>query len=330
MSDEFFMRLAITEAWKYQGLTYPNPAVGAVVVTQEGAILAIAAHQRAAEAHAEVLALKEAYKVLSGDTAIETCYDAKAIHHYLHLHAKELFHHCTLYTTLEPCNHEGKTPSCAHLIQSLSLERVIIGTLDTHAVASGGARHLPASIGICEDACEALLLPFKAWQQRQCVVFKWAQRLSGTIDCGTISSLESRRYVHAMRDVCDLLVIGGHTVREDRPTLDSRLVKGKAPDILIYSHHQEFDQSIPLFQVQGREVFIDNTLSRLASYKNIIIEGGPALFRETQSLVTCYVSFTAPSSGGTVPFASEHVNFEFLHVAPSGDDITIWLRKKNE
>ncbi len=331
MPDEFFMRLAIAEAWKYQGLTYPNPAVGAVVVNSEGAILSVAAHQKAAEAHAEVLALKDAYKVLSGDTTIDALHQSWDIHDFLHVNAGELFEECSLYTTLEPCNHEGKTPSCADLLETLSLRRIIIGSLDTHAIAAGGARRLRhVSTGVCHDACEALLLPFKAWQKQQFIFFKWAQRLDGTIDGGTISAIESRRNVHAMRSVCDLLVIGGNTVREDRPTLDSRLVNGSAPDILIYSHNSVFDNTIPLFHVPRRQVFIDDHWDRLKGYRNIMIEGGPVLLEATQSMVDCYVSFIAPSSGGSIPFTTQRADFEWLHVAPSGCDLKMWLRKKDE
>ncbi len=331
MPDEFFMRLAIDAAWKYQGVTYPNPAVGAVVVSQDNAILSIAAHQKSGGAHAEVLALQDAYKVLTGDSAIDRCECSHDIHHYLHVNAAKIFHGCRMYTTLEPCNHEGKTPSCAHLLKALSLERVIIGTLDTHAAAAGGAQQLDnVSVGICKRACENLLLPFYAWQNGRFVLFKWAQRLDGTIEGGTISSRDSRRNVHAMRDVCDLLIIGGHTVRTDRPMLDSRLVEGRAPDVLIYSRHKVFDESIALFSVSGRKVFIEDNFERVKAYKNIFIEGGPSLFHATRSMVDCYLSFTAPSSGGTIPFTKERANFEFLHVEQIGSDVKMWLRKRDE
>ncbi len=331
MPDAFFMRLAIDAAWKYQGVTYPNPAVGAVVVSKDNAILSIAAHQRAGGAHAEVLALKEAYKLLTGDLAIDHCENSHDIHHYLHVNAAAVFHGCQIFTTLEPCIHDGKTPSCAHLLKALSLERVVIGSLDTHAVAAGGANYLDnVSIGVCKEACEALLIPFRAWQKDRFVLFKWAQRLDGTVEGGTISSHSSRRNVHAMRDVCDLLVIGGNTVREDRPTLDSRLVDGAAPDVLIYSRNKVFDESIALFGVRGRKVFIEDNFERLKAYHNIFIEGGPSLFSATRSLVDCYLSFTAPSTGGTIPFTKECADFEFLHVEQIGSDVKMWLRKKHE
>ena len=76
-----------------------------------------------------------------------------------------------------------------------------------------------------------------------------------------------------MRDKCDLLVIGGESVRVDRPTLDARLIDGKAPDILIYSRSSDFDKSIPLFSVKGRKVMVSDSLDEIKNYKNIMIEG---------------------------------------------------------
>ena len=83
MTPDFLMGLAIEAAWKYQGLTYPNPAVGCVVTGPRGEILSIAAHQKAGKAHAEVLALKAAYTLLSGDKKIDSITDSAGLHSYL-------------------------------------------------------------------------------------------------------------------------------------------------------------------------------------------------------------------------------------------------------
>ncbi|MEA2112298.1 MAG: bifunctional diaminohydroxyphosphoribosylaminopyrimidine deaminase/5-amino-6-(5-phosphoribosylamino)uracil reductase RibD [Campylobacterota bacterium] len=329
MNDTLFMKLAIDEAWKYQGLTYPNPAVGAVVVGSHGEILSIAAHQKAGEPHAEVLALRDAYTKLTGDVKITSFKSSHDIHDYLHVNHNNCFSECTIYTTLEPCTHIGKTPSCATLLQKLSFKRVVIGSLDTHKIASGGKSFFKnVESGVCQEACDALLAPFNAWQNNNFIFFKWAQRLDGTVDGGTVSSLQSRTDVHALRDRCDLLVVGGNTVREDRPTLDSRLVNGKAPDILIYSNSSEFDKTIPLFNVPKRKVHIESDFSMLKEYKNIMIEGGPSMFSATKGLVNYYLSFIAPSSGGTIPFTNEKIEFKYLHVEPSGNDLKIWLEEK--
>lgn len=82
MNDEFYMQLALNEAWKYQGLTYPNPAVGAVVI-MDGKILSIQAHQKAGTSHAEVLALLIAYEILSSNPINFDCFDASKAHEFL-------------------------------------------------------------------------------------------------------------------------------------------------------------------------------------------------------------------------------------------------------
>jgi diaminohydroxyphosphoribosylaminopyrimidine deaminase/5-amino-6-(5-phosphoribosylamino)uracil reductase len=157
------------------------------------------------------------------------------------------------------------------------------------------------------------------------VTYKWAQRLDGTVDGGTISCEASRVHVHAMRDVSDLIVIGGETVRTDRPTLDARLVDGRACDVLIYSRRKIFDQSIPLFNVSGRNVYIEDTLERVNAYQNILIEGGPAMFEATKEVVDSYLCFVAPKSGGTIRFTNSKEDFRILHSQTSGSDLMLWM-----
>jgi diaminohydroxyphosphoribosylaminopyrimidine deaminase/5-amino-6-(5-phosphoribosylamino)uracil reductase len=323
------MKLAIDAAWNYQGLTYPNPAVGAVLVAEHGEILAIDAHKEAGQPHAEVLVLQEAYTLLTDDMTIKSLQNSKDIHNYLLQHHNDCFKECTIYTTLEPCTHIGKTPSCANLLQKLKIKRVVIGSCDTTELASGGSSFFTnVTSGVCKKECDDLLLPFMTWQKNSFVFFKWAQRLDGSIDGGIVSSLESRIKVHELRNRCDLLVIGGNTVRSDRPTLDSRLVEGRAPDVLIYSKEKEFDTQIPLFNVKNRKVYIESHFDRVSKYKNIMIEGGPSMFNMTKNIVNYYLSFVAPSSGGTIPFTKDKTEFEYLHVKQYSSDVMIWLRKK--
>jgi len=240
IDDNFYMHLALKEAWKYQGLTYPNPAVGCTVVGANGEILAVEAHHKAGEPHAEVNALKSAYYKLTNDNYILALHESVDIHTHLLSNHNNIFKNVTLYSTLEPCSHFGKTPSCARLISELGIKNVFVGSYDTNQKAKNGNMILQMNscevyTEILKKECDALLLPFQKTLDDNFVFFKWAQRLNATTDGGTISSKESRENVHAMRDVCDLLVIGGNTVRIDRPTLDARLVNGKAPDILIVS-----------------------------------------------------------------------------------------------
>lgn len=333
MTPADVMQLAIDEAWKYQGLTYPNPAVGAAVTGPRGELLAVAAHQKAGGPHAEVLALKEAYRRLSGDDEILSIELSSDIHDYLSLHHNGIFHDCIIFVTLEPCAHVGKTPSCATLIQTLGLNKVVMAHEDPNVIASGGKGTLEVAgieveSGLLHKEASELLLPFKRWQQQRFVVFKWAQRLDGTIDGGTVSSVGSRTMVHSIRDCCDLLVIGGNTVRCDRPTLDARMVNGKAPDVLIISHQKTFDQTIPLFSVPGRRVMIADSLEAMSGYNNILIEGGPGMFEWARPVTDLYLCYISPVSGGTIPFTKTAVDLDIVNTRHLGSDVVMWLKEK--
>ncbi len=334
MTPEFYMQLALDAAWRYQGLTFPNPAVGACVVGVHGEILALNAHQKAGEAHAEVLALRDAYTALSGDETIAKEHNAYLLHDYLKTHHKGCFKDTTLYVTLEPCAHVGKTPSCTSLIVALGIAAVVIAHDDPNLVAAGGTTALKnaaidVTCNVLHEKAAALLLPFSSWQHKAFVLFKWAQRLDGTIDGGIISSQASRRHVHALRNVCDLLVIGGNTVRLDRPTLDARMVDGKAPDVLIYSHHDDFDRSIALFNVPERKVYVESSLQRIELYQNVLVEGGSGMYEALKSRLDCCLAFISPKSGGgTMSFLSEPEVFEPLHVSQMQDDLMLWMKRK--
>jgi diaminohydroxyphosphoribosylaminopyrimidine deaminase/5-amino-6-(5-phosphoribosylamino)uracil reductase len=332
MKPEFLMQLALDAAWQYQGLTFPNPAVGCTVCGPKGEILGIGAHEKAGGPHAEVHALKAAYRLLSGDEAIDAIADSEQLHDYLKTHHNGLFKNCTLYVTLEPCSHHGKTPSCAVLIKEVGVKKVVVAYEDPNAEAAGGAKLLKEAgieveTGLLHEKAHDLLLPFIKWQEKQFVFFKWAQRLDGTVDGGTISCEVSRKMVHAMRDICDLMVIGGNTVKTDRPTLDARMVDGKAPDILIYSRDKAFDKTIPLFGIEGRKVIVSDSLDAMKDYKNIMVEGGPGMFEAVKSKLDYCLGFVAPKSGGTIPFAKSSETFEILHSMISGTDQMMWLKR---
>lgn len=334
-SHEYFMRLAIAEAWRYQGLTYPNPAVGCTVVSTDGRLLSVEAHHRAGEAHAEVNALAQAYYKLTDDKTILLLKNSADIHTFLLQNHHGVFKNTRLYTTLEPCVHQGKTPSCASLIAALGIAEVYVATLDTNPIAEGGNRVLQLSgCRVVENICSAeaaqLVMPFQRWQKKNFIFFKWAQRLNATVDEGVISSEASRRHVHALRDRCDLLVVGGETVRKDRPTLDARLVGGHAPDILIVSRAKDFDRTIPLFHVEGRSVFIESDFSRLEEYKNIMIEGGDLMFNLTKGFVDIYLCYIAPLFGGKSHLGTQESRFEILNLSQESQDIIIWMKRVEE
>ena len=332
IDNNFFMSLALKEAWKYQGLTYPNPAVGCVIVGSNNELLAINAHKRAGEPHAEVQALKDAYFKLTNDSNILSISSSHEIHNYLLQKHNSCFRDVSIYTTLEPCSHIGKTPSCASLISSLGIKKVFVGFNDINDTASGGNEVLKKSnidvqTNLLHKECSDLITPFNKFNKDKFIFFKWAQRLNGTTDDGIISSASSRKLTHAMRDVCDLLVIGGNTVRVDRPTLDARLVDGKAPDILIISREKKFDKTIALFDVKGREVFIEDNFSLLDNYKNIMIEGSSNMFKLSKEIVDYYLLFLAPNVGGTNGFENLEGKFEILNIQKETQDIIMWMKR---
>lgn len=330
----FYMDLVVSEAWKYQGLTFPNPAVGCCVVGIHGEILAINAHQKAGQPHAEVMALKDAYFMLTQDKNILKFSSSVDIHKFLLENHNNIFKNATIYTTLEPCSHIGKTPSCASLIASLGIQNIYVGTNDFNQEASCGNTILrDANLSVYENILSKkandLVEPFKAFHHNKFVFFKWAQRLDASVDNGIVSSQESREHVHALRDVCDLLVIGGNTVRTDRPTLDARLVDGKAPDILILSKTKEFDKSIPLFSVLDRKVFIEDNLSKVNNYKNIMVEGGATMYELTKTIVDWYLCYIAPTFGGDKNFSGlNQERFEILHTTKNKQDIILWMKRE--
>ncbi|AXX91337.1 riboflavin biosynthesis protein RibD [Malaciobacter molluscorum LMG 25693] len=334
INDKFFMKLAIDEAWKYQFLTYPNPSVGCVIVKGDSEILSIEAHKQAGQAHAEVNALKTAFLKYHPNDVIKTLNDSFDIHDYLKRKHNDFFNDCTIYVTLEPCNHVGKTPSCAQLLSELKPKRVVIAHEDINKEAKGGLETLEKASVKCELGCmkkEAyeLLYPFIKWNSGSFIFYKMAQTINGTIDGGKISSNHALAYVHALRDRIDLLVIGGNTVRVDKPILDARHVIGRAPNVMIYSKRKIFDKDIPLFKVPNREVVISNDLFKLLDYKFVMIEGGYNLLDKLKEKVDFLVLIVTPKMRAGLNIENNmDIDFEIIHENFIGKDKLIYLKRK--
>ncbi len=327
MNNEFYMQQALNIAWQYQGLTYPNPAVGAVV-TMDGKILAIEAHQKAGTSHAEVLALCAAYETLSKSRLGFDPSDAHNAHNFLLSLPKDFFSECSIYVTLEPCSHVGQTPSCATLLQKLNLVKVIIGTRDTIEGHDAGLDVLNHTlVGVLEEECKALLEPFMIWQKRAFVLFKLAQTSNGRIGGGYLSSKTSLTQVHKLREVCDALLIGGNTVRVDRPTLDCRFTEGKAPNVKIYAKADNFDRDIPLFSVLDREVEVISNLDFLDKPSFILVEGGEGMLEALKEKIDWLLIYQAPKLSSNTLTYNATMNLEFLHTQKKDVDMMIWSRK---
>jgi diaminohydroxyphosphoribosylaminopyrimidine deaminase/5-amino-6-(5-phosphoribosylamino)uracil reductase len=325
--DEIYMQLALNKAWEYQGLTYPNPAVGAVV-TLNSKILSIEAHQKAGTSHAEVLALLKAYETLSNTRIDFDPKDAQKAHTFLLTLPKDFFSQCSIYVTLEPCSHQGQTPSCASLLQLLSLARVVIGIRDPIEGHDGGIKKLEnASVGVLEEECKALLEPFMIWQKRAFVLFKLAQTSNGRIGGGYLSSKASLTHVHQLREVCTLLLIGGNTVREDRPTLDCRFIEAGAPDIKVYSKEDNFDRDIPLFTVENRDVEIVDQLDFLDRPSFVLVEGGEGMLNALEEKIDWLLIYQIPKLSTNNLTYNTTMNLQFLHQVKKDVDLMIWSRE---
>lgn len=210
--DERFMRLALDEAKKGVGRTHPNPAVGAVIV-KGGRVIATGYHARAGTAHAEANAL-----LLAG---------AKA-------------KGATIYSTLEPCDHFGRTPPCTQAILDGGLRRVVYGSSDPNPLVNGkGVKRLrraglEVQGGVLASACDALNAPFFKVMRTGLpfVTVKVGSTLDGKIATGAgaskwITSEASRARAHRLRDAVDAIVVGAGTVIADDPKLTTRLPGGR-------------------------------------------------------------------------------------------------------
>lgn len=214
------MAEAIRLAEQGRGRTAPNPCVGAVLV-HDDKIVAQGWHTGCGQPHAEVEALRDARRkgVDPG--------------------------RCTLYVTLEPCNHHGRTPPCTQAILEAKIPEVVIGCPDPNrTVTGGGAAHLRSMgvtvrQGLMEQECRDLIADFLVWQttDRAYCILKLATTLDGKIatrdgQAAWISGEASRREVHRLRSWCGAVIVGGGTFRADNPTLTCRLPGYEGPQPL--------------------------------------------------------------------------------------------------
>ncbi len=211
-SDRRFMAMAMSLAERGQGFVEPNPMVGCVIV-RNGRVVGQGWHERFGGLHAEPNAL-----AVAGRRAVGA----------------------TVYVTLEPCNHVGKTPPCTEALIAARVGRVVAAMRDPNPLVAGrGFQRLrragiPVEVGLMRDEATALNAPFITFHKknRPYVILKWAQSLDGKIatrtgDSRWISSIESRRVAHALRARVDAVLVGVNTVRTDDPELSARHVRAK-------------------------------------------------------------------------------------------------------
>lgn len=217
-TDEKYMRLALGLAKKAEGLTNPNPAVGAVVV-KNGRVVGSGYHKRCGLPHAEAVALRAAGASARG---------------------------AALYVTLEPCNHYGRTPPCTDAIIARGITRVVAAMKDPNPITNGRSmkklkRHgINTTIGVLEEEASGLNRPFIKFMKTKMpyVTVKIAESLDGKIatrsgDSRWITSDDSRAYVQKLRRKADAVMVGVNTIIRDDPMLLSRVAGPKQPARVI-------------------------------------------------------------------------------------------------
>ncbi len=261
--SEIFMQRCIDLAQLGMGNVAPNPMVGCVIV-HNGIIIGEGYHQKFGEAHAEVNAINSVQN-------------------------KELLSESTLYVSLEPCAHFGKTPPCSDLIIEKRIPRVVIGTLDPFArVAGKGIERLKKAgieveSGVLEKECRELNRRFFTFheQKRPYVLLKWAQTLDGFIDTDRsetqhptwITNSLSKRLVHRQRSEESAILIGTNTAQYDNPALTVREWKGNQPIRMVIDRKGRLDQQLQIFDHKATTwVFTENEFSETENLKSIRLD----------------------------------------------------------
>lgn len=266
--DEKYMRRALELAAHGELDASPNPMVGAVIVDASGRIIGEGWHRRCGEGHAEV-------------NAVASVADQEAL--------KD----STMYVTLEPCSHYGKTPPCAELIVRTGIPRVVIGTLDPFAKVSGrGVARLreagvEVEVGMLEKECQELNRKFMTAHRcrRPYVTLKWAQSADGFID-GHVSTPLNSMLVHKLRATHDAILVGSGTALADNPALDTRLYAGKSPVKVVLDRRGRVGNDLRMFSEGETVVMRDysslaDAMERLyeRGITSVLVEGGATLHR---------------------------------------------------
>jgi diaminohydroxyphosphoribosylaminopyrimidine deaminase / 5-amino-6-(5-phosphoribosylamino)uracil reductase len=288
--DELYMRRALELARRGQGAVSPNPMVGCVIVHDEQ-IIGEGWHMLYGGPHAEVNAIRN-------------------------VQDKQLLPESTVYVTLEPCSHFGKTPPCADLLMENKVKKVVICNLDTNPLVAGKgvAKLQKAGIEVVSGVLEAegrkLNKRFFTFmeQKRPYIILKWAETADGFVarenfDSKWISNAFSRQMVHRLRAEEDAILVGTRTAEYDNPQLNVRNWSGKNPLRLVIDKQLRLSPKLKLFDgtlpticynlhkteekagyslvALPEEVFLESLLSDLYQRKvqSLIVEGGSTLLK---------------------------------------------------
>ncbi len=302
-----YMERALELAQK--GKTSPNPMVGCVVVKDEQ-IIGEGFHQKAGEDHAEVIALKNCTEDPAG---------------------------ATMYVTLEPCYHTGKTPPCVDAVIDAGITKVVISSIDPNPKTNGISvkklqdRGVEVVTGLLEKESNELNKTFikHVTTKLPFIYLKAAITLDGkiatkTFDSKWISSEESRQKVHELRRDVDAVLVGKNTVLQDNPRLNARLEETTYPMRIIVDANDDLPDNLNVFNQEGKtyvvttvaskkegriqcnhvdgKIDLDDALEKLGALgiQSILVEGGGNVFSQCieQKLVDEFIFFIAPTMIG--------------------------------
>lgn len=283
---EKYIRRCIELAKNGLGTTYPNPLVGSVIV-YDGKIIGEGWHKKAGEPHAEVNAIKS-------------------------VKDKTLLKKATIYVSLEPCSHFGKTPPCCNLIIENEIPNVVIGTVDPNIkVAGNGIKRLldagiKVTVGILEEDCYELNKRFFTFHEkkRPYIILKWAESQDGFIAPIEksekkpiwITNSYSRQLVHKWRSEEQAILVGTQTVIDDDPKLDVRDWKGHNPVRIVLDQNKRIPNSSQILDNQTKTIVFskskttiekENTIFENIDFKeNIAIQIAQVLYKhQIQSVI---------------------------------------------
>ena len=275
--DERYMLRCLDRALLGQGNVAPNPMVGCVIV-HNGQIIGEGYHEKIGEAHAEV-------------NAINSVAD------------KSLLPHSTIYVSLEPCAHFGKTPPCADLIVKHQLKRAVIAVQDPFSKVNGaGIKRLTdagieVTVGVMESEAKELNKRFFTFheKQRPYIILKWAETANGFVDEIRTDASEpslkitgdaANTLVHKWRSEEAAIMVGKNTALLDNPSLTTRKYRGKNPIRILLDSNSDVPKSANIFNDEAETIVLSEKTRNLESVltdlrkrgiQSVIVEGGPKL-----------------------------------------------------
>ena len=260
--DRSMMQKCLELARQALGKTAPNPLVGAVVV-KNGKIIGTGFHPGAGQPHAEVFALREAREQAKG---------------------------ATVYVSLEPCNHHGRTPPCSEALVNAEVKKVVVGMVDPNPrVAGSGIERLRSAgievvVGVEEEACRQLNEAFiyRMTHRRLFGILKYAMTLDGKIATTTgnsnwVTQDAARHEVHLLRAACDAVIVGTNTVCQDNPHLTSRQVDARNPLRVVMSRSLNLPQEANLWDVSEAPTLVFTEVASNPDLQKLLLNKGVEL-----------------------------------------------------